>query len=476
MALQQQEHEEKLRRVREKDRLDQEAAAKRRENEKQVLAAKKQQQEQRAVLEARQQKQREEEWERNMKAHQEEVRRRQEMQALLAANINAGPPRGGSPVVQKTPSQQQQEYDAQEAARLYREMRRETAANKMRAADMVQQQPPPQPSGARRPTSPYAQPLSPVQGGRPSAQQQQQQQQPPPRLGGAPMTAAALEEARRVAYWQVRHEAENNKRRILGLDPLPPQPMPPAAQQPSPQRFEQHAPPARVDSAPRRSPPAVPQPVVVQQQQHQHQPIIDIVARRSPPAVVQRGTPIHAPAQPAPFSPVAQPRAVVAESSDDEDEGYHQFLNIDAVANAGGTAAPSRQNDDFRSMENILSQLDAAKAAGGQPTNAADDDFDDPNCEDSDPSHFLLEGQTLVLPNCRSENPLMSRIESLRLFLEMSLGDDAFIAAYRIMDDETADDDDDPVGRVYAMLPKHLHKYVPLISQLIVCEGIFNKA
>lgn len=68
----------------------------------------------------------------------------------------------------------------------------------------------------------------------------------------------------------------------------------------------------------------------------------------------------------------------------------------------------------------------------------------------------------------------MSRIESLRLFLEMSMGMDWFLKAYRILD-SVQESDDDGEQMLQGVLPFDMHKFVPVISQLLVCEAFFNR-
>eukprot|EP00656_Telonema_subtile_P026738 TRINITY_DN28722_c0_g1_i1.p2 TRINITY_DN28722_c0_g1~~TRINITY_DN28722_c0_g1_i1.p2 ORF type:complete len:146 (-),score=23.22 TRINITY_DN28722_c0_g1_i1:28-465(-) len=141
--------------------------------------------------------------------------------------------------------------------------------------------------------------------------------------------------------------------------------------------------------------------------------------------------------------------------------GLHRFLNNEVAA--GDEADTDKREREYTSVTRVIDDAlnDAAKKH---------EDFGD--AEDSDPTKFVLDGQTLCLPNCDAGHPLMSRIESLRMFLEQALGDSNFFKVYRLMDDVT--DDGDAISKVEALLPSSQHHYIPVISQLIVCEEYFN--
>ena len=358
-------------------------------------------------------RQREEEWDRNMK-EQQRLR-----DAMAGHGVDQQPPaaRQAAP----TP-------DFSEQARIFREARREAEANRLRA--LVDERPQPQPFAvAEPPPLVPAVPVAGAQGGGPNA----------PRK---PLTAEEMEAARREAFWQMRREAEENKRKLMGLDPspsrLPPPPAPAPAYQPAPQS---------VVNAPRPTPPAVHVPSSI--------PVV---------AAAPRGAAIGA--------AVAPPavRAPSISDSDDEDVGLHRFLNNDAAAVCDEGAT---REVDYRGVGDAIA---TALAAG--PT--AGEDFDDTAAteDDSDPGKFIMEGTTLRLPNVSAADPLGHRIESLRLFLEHSLGDDRFIAVYRILDavdDLTGVEADDGQLKAYSMLSKDQHKYVPVIMQLIVCEQAFMR-
>ena len=220
-------------------------------------------------------------------------------------------------------------------------------------------------------------------------------------------------QARTDAYWQMRREAEANRRRLMGLDEEPPAAAAPPA--------------AEVPAAPQQKGP-------------------------SPPPTPKEGA--------------AEDDVT---TDDDEDVGYHKFLNNEAAA-AGGDdeAAAKGRNKDYSGVTNAI---DAALHAVS--VHKPHEDFGD--VEEHDPTRFVMDGQTLHLPNCEAGHPLMNRIESLRLFLEHSLGEDIFIRVYRIMDNVSSDGDEDSMRMVEAVLPPAQHKFIPVITQLIVCEEYFNE-
>lgn len=431
VEAQQKEHDEKLRRIREQQKqYEEQQAEKRRQYEAQYAANKKAQAEKAAAM-AKIQKQREEEWEQNMKAQQEEYRRKQQLQQQQQQQGMGAEPQPMSPgPMGGAPNARKPEYNRDEAARMYHQMRREAEANRLRAHDDAPQQP----------NVHYGSPASPHQPqggagyGAPSA-------------GAAPRQATPskddLEEQRKAAYWQMRREAEENRRRITGQDPLPPPvqqqaPVSPKPLSPKPQPVvRQVSPPQVVPRAAPSSPP--PQPVYV-------------APPPAPPAA----------AAPSPLAPVPAPSAAAIDSDDDEDIGYHRFLNGEAVLDEDANAKREQDYDG----------LAVAIAAALDPNAAACDDFADE--DDNDPTRFVLDGQTLHLPRVNSEDPLMHRIESLRLFLEVSMGEENFIRAYRILDNPEVDDDD-LIRKAEAAVPESCRRYLQVISQLIVCEEFFHR-
>lgn len=512
MEAQIREHEARLRVIRENQKQYAEDQAKRKVELEEKLREQRRLQDERAAKLAAVQKQREEEWERNMRQQQEEQRRRQELDQQqqqgpggvgVVGGRNNGNAGGGG-------------YDAADAARLYQEMRRAAQQNRARALEagaggggggggspfpLVSEAPPPRrPSppavGARQnQPSPHAVASSPID--RPSA--------------GMRAAAAAddLEEARRQAYWQMRREAEENRRRIMGLEPLP------ISREP----LRQYAPPAVAAASPVVVTPAA------------------AAAVRAPAAVVSGNSPSRgAVASPTPrttspnngaspqpsaaeIAPQKPPEraalhAVEDEDEDDEEAGYHRFLNGEAITESkppllargdtreeqhspsppqqqGGVALGNDVVDaaELARVQSVIHQAllqtaappppssspPSAPAAGtaaatNSPTSGVD--FSDP--DDNDPTRFVLDGQTLHLPNCTASDPLMARIESLRMLLEASLGEEPFLQAYRLMDSVNEMDDDVEL-KVQTLLAPEMHRYIPLISQLLVCEAFFNR-
>lgn len=466
-AMEQQirEHEARLHQIRDNQKKYEDEQAKRKKELEERMKEQRRVQQERAMQQAKVQKLREEEWEKNMKQQQDDNKRRLELQQQ---QLQQG---AMSPTPRVTPSPTPgaaagggggaAAYDASDAARIYREMRREAQANKQRALDAPVSSSPqqfhPQANpfvlgGVARPNG-----NSPIQRNSPVVQPSSAAQPSPQR---PQMSEADAEEARRNAYWQMRREAEENKRRMMGFEP-------------SPVSNAAPAPPSLAQQAPqvRRSPPPTPP-----EQQQATPP-----AARSP-QFAPRASPV-AQHSPAPIVVPAAAAVVAGDSSDDEEVGYHAFLNGEAVAQGhrvgdsgdeGGAGEYKKMHaaiqDALRKssavpIHAIITSPNAAVAAGG-------DDFGDP--DENDPTRFIMEGQTLHLPNCTMEDPLMSRIESLRMFLEASLGEDRFIQAYRLLDG-VGESDDDTIARVENILPPTQHRFIPVISQLLVCEAFFNR-
>ena len=126
------------------------------------------------------------------------------------------------------------------------------------------------------------------------------------------------------------------------------------------------------------------------------------------------------------------------------------------------------------------------------------------------PSGFYLDGQQLLLPglgmlnddartsSCamredwvvdedektghvvqkeRTDRYQGMRVEALRVYLERHLGDDVFLALYRVIDQiDSSEADDAVLETVQQTLPTHLRRYVPLVAQLILMEVALNRA
>ncbi|RNF07943.1 putative serine/threonine-protein kinase [Trypanosoma conorhini] len=448
MEQRQRENEERLRQIQVQQR---QAEIERNQRKKELEARVREQRreaEKRAKAQAVVYKQREEEWERNLREQAEENRRKQReeerlareragqdalRERLLKNDVNGN---GNGQLEKPAPSA------AATAAELYREMRRQAALNKQRMLEDMRALPeradPPVVSaaaGQRR-----VPPLSPESP--PHARQCQINS-----LGK--MTPAEAEEARRQVYLQMRREAQENKRRALGLDGAPgvalPKHQPPAQQRP--EATPQHEP---KQEQRQEAPPPVPQ------QEQQQQRALEEAAKGGQAVVcAQRVAESAAPR-------VSTPPPAVEEAPE-------------CPAPDGGTTTPDddragkRRDEDYSALQTVI---DAA-LTNDEPR-ADVKDFHDEAFSDGDPSKFMLDGQTLVLPNVQATDPLMHRIESLRLFLEGQLGESALMASYRQMNN-IAVDDDEAMQRVADMLPEEQQKFIPLIAQLIVCEDAFNR-
>ena len=82
-------------------------------------------------------------------------------------------------------------------------------------------------------------------------------------------------------------------------------------------------------------------------------------------------------------------------------------------------------------------------------------------------------GRHAEAAQCVGRDSVAHRIESLRMFLEKMVGDDLFIAVYKLLDSMGEQDDEEVVmSKATAMLgPKKI--YLSLVNQLIYCEDVF---
>lgn len=89
---------------------------------------------------------------------------------------------------------------------------------------------------------------------------------------------------------------------------------------------------------------------------------------------------------------------------------------------------------------------------------------------------FRLGNQTLKLDHVSETDTLCYRIESLRMYLEKQLGDDHFIAAYGILNEQDAESDDAVIeASLQKILGEENMGFTSLIHQLIFCEDMFNE-
>lgn len=172
-------------------------------------------------------------------------------------------------------------------------------------------------------------------------------------------------------------------------------------------------------------------------------------------------------------NPAPPPRAEEPEEDCDDDEGeegLHAFLNGEAAAAEKGDEG-RRREEDYGALEtaigNAILSIENRKPA---------EDFDDLAAPESqlDPTKFMLDGRTLLLPNTEGSNSLMLRVETLRYFLETEMGEENLKSCYKKMNN-IAEDDDDAMQGVSSLLPQaELQRFIPLIAQLIVCEDVVN--
>ncbi|CAJ1988657.1 NIMA-related kinase / NRKC [Leishmania donovani] len=405
---------------------------------------------------------REKQWDDNMKEQVIEEQRRREAEEHHPRSDCQSPPQ-----LQQERLQQQQEQSAAEA---YREMRRQAAANKQRC---------------------YRESVFP--GGAPCSQQRQQGessavppgQPPPPRTPPSSshycsrkMTPEELEDARSQAFWQMRREAMDNRKKMLGHDVTDTgEPRAPTSAEAAP-----GASPASSNgkSASVASVPAPPQmstlPPPSSAAAEETKPTKKSMSRKdkfTPESTgAQLPTPSPAPAVllPPGAAAAAVPQEVDNGMTPDGEEGLHNFLNGEAAAASPTEAEDRRRDDDYNALDTVIGEtLKADRKKNFK------DDFDDAAFgEATDPSRLVLDGKTFHLPNVSATDPLMHRIESLRIFLEKEMGDDDLIKCYRAMNNISASDDE-VMHQLQSALPPSKQRFIPLVAHLVVCEDAFNR-
>lgn len=366
----QQEYEQRKRKIEEQQKNQlQIFEAKRKEMEARVREQRRQL-EKNGRLRPEEQRRKEEEWDRNMRENRP------------VARENISPNRGGG--VEERPPRPS-------AAEAFREMRRQAALNKQRCIQeekgLLQLEDYP----AASPIDHEIQHQSPV------------------------ASPKEMEAARAEAFWQMRREAEKNKRRLMGVEDPSPSPAPSPGD----------------GGVPRRPPP----------------PEVD-----ASPSPLLKG--------------YDEGDGFGEEGDEDGEEGLHAFLNGEAVAEETHAEA-QRREADYDALETAISHV--LDTVGAKQV-----DFDDAAPNPLDPMKFILDGKTLKLPNVGPGASLMNRIETLRYFLESHMGEDTLTSCYRAMNN-ISEEEDEAMQGVADLLPSpELQRYIPLIAQLIVCEDVFN--
>ncbi|KAG5502513.1 hypothetical protein JIQ42_05394 [Leishmania sp. Namibia] len=410
---------------------------------------------------AKVQRRREKQWDDNLKEHVLEAQHGRE-----AEEHHPLPDRHDPPQLQMERLRKQQ----QSAAEAYREMRRQAAANKQRCFQesgfpggvfCVQQQQ----NG-----------LSSVMAGQP----------PPPRsppssshYSSRKMTPEELENARSQAFWQMRREAMDNRRKMLGHDVTDTDE---SRAKTSAETASGASPaPSNGKCVPSPAVPAPPHKSTLPPPSEEN-PIKRSMPHRDKSAHETNGTHAngaHSSALPPPPAASPPPGAAAAAGAlpvvdsgmtPDGEEGLHNFLNGEAAA-APPTEAENRQrDDDYNALETVIGEtLNADRKT------TLKDDFDDAAFgEVMDPSKLVLDGRTFRLPNVSAADPLMHRIESLRIFLEKEMGDEDLITCYRAMNNISATDDE-AMHQLQNTLPPSKQRFIPLVAHLVVCEDAFNR-
>lgn len=397
----------------------------------------------------------EEQWDRNMREQAEEARKVQEAEAAQRAAKREGAGANRTP----------QGVDPSAAAvEQYKENRRLAELNKQRArAEMGQ-------AGSPRtqPGTPASPPSAAARRSSGDPNSSSDQPRPPPReprrssqYSSRQMSVEQVDEARRQAFWQMRREADRNKRRMQG------------GEEPEQNGHgADHSPPSGDFDSPQPSPNGaefrVPE---VPTTRASSSATPSVTNRASIPSTsVGTGGPTCSTGSGATGGLTPSSANVPTPIDADGEEGYRAFLNGDAVVEVDPAEAATeekRREDDYGELNTVITN--ALQTQVGAPA----EDFDDAAYNGAE-LKFMLDGKTLHLPNVSDTDPLMHRIETLRMFLEEKMGDDALLACYRAMNNSSATDDN-AIQILTDALPPNVQRFVPLVMQLIVCEDAFNK-
>lgn len=155
----------------------------------------------------------------------------------------------------------------------------------------------------------------------------------------------------------------------------------------------------------------------------------------------------------------------------DGEEGLHNFLNGEAAAAAPTAAEDKRRDEDYNALDTVIGETLRRDVTKKPPK----EDFDDNAFGDAtDPSKLVLDGKVFHLPNVSAKDPLMQRIESLRMFLEKEMGEDDLLTCYRAMNN-VSNSDDEAMQQLQNALPTSKQRFIPLVAYLVVCEDAFNR-
>lgn len=156
-----------------------------------------------------------------------------------------------------------------------------------------------------------------------------------------------------------------------------------------------------------------------------------------------------------------------------------------AVRAKGGGSGTDRQHAEYDALNGIIKTAlhscgvhrddDAAMEKGSECASAVRSvNEDGEETDEASPTRFVLDGKTLHLPRVNARHPLMYRIETLRVFLEANMGEEAMLSCYKAMH-RISVQDDAARQTVAQSLPHSLRRFVPLMAQLITCEEKFNR-
>ncbi|KAJ9447461.1 putative serine/threonine-protein kinase nek3 [Diplonema papillatum] len=174
------------------------------------------------------------------------------------------------------------------------------------------------------------------------------------------------------------------------------------------------------------------------------------------------------PSSPAEAPPPSSPAPA---SNQDECGDLTEWVNNEAVSEA-----EVGQDEWVGDYKDMVCHIEALKSSA-TIARLDDEEFGDSPDEGVNgsgiPQKFQIDGKTLNLPNVKASDPLMYRIEALRMYVSEEISEDNFVKAYKMMVDVEEDANDQVIQEVEHLLGSKPH-VMQLISQLIFCEDQFN--
>lgn len=162
---------------------------------------------------------------------------------------------------------------------------------------------------------------------------------------------------------------------------------------------------------------------------------------------------------------------VIPKQDDNNNNGYRSNILIQDHQNQYNQKSGGNLNNSIlKTMKNVVGDIKNLSR------NDDDDIFTCENEQEEEspalPNKFKIMGKTLMLEGTKDNDSLNFRIEALRKYLEESLGDDILLRVYKLLRRE--DLNEGIIDSQVSLVIGQKQGYIPLIHQLIFCEDILN--